>query len=230
MCTYEGPYRERGRPVPGHPAAAHPRRHRRHRRGAHHLAARGLRRRAQLGLPVLLAARRVADPRGAAGVRLRRRGEAVAQWLLRAVAGDPKDLQIMYGVDGGRDLPEQTLDHLPGYAGSTPVRIGNGAVRPAADRRARRGDDRPGDGPRRRRRRRRGLLVAAAGADRGAGRALGRARQRAVGDPRSAAAVHPLPGDGLGGLRPGDPGGRAARPRRTGRAVARRCGTRCTPR
>ena len=34
----------------------------------------------------------------------------------------------MYGVDGGRDLPERTLDHLPGYAGSTPVRIGNGAV------------------------------------------------------------------------------------------------------
>ncbi len=49
-------------------------------------------------------------------------------WLLRAAAGDPKDLQIMYAVDGGRDLPERTLDHLPGYAGSTPVRIGNGAV------------------------------------------------------------------------------------------------------
>jgi len=49
-------------------------------------------------------------------------------WLLRAVAGDPQDLQIMYAVDGGRDLPERTLDHLPGYAGSAPVRIGNGAV------------------------------------------------------------------------------------------------------
>jgi GH15 family glucan-1,4-alpha-glucosidase len=49
-------------------------------------------------------------------------------WLLRAAAGDPQDLQIMYGVDGGRDLFERTLDHLPGYAGSTPVRIGNGAV------------------------------------------------------------------------------------------------------
>ena len=49
-------------------------------------------------------------------------------WLLRAAAGDPKDLQIMYAVDGGRDLQERTLDHLPGYAGSTPVRIGNGAV------------------------------------------------------------------------------------------------------
>ena len=49
-------------------------------------------------------------------------------WLIRAVAGDPEDLQIMYTIDGARRLPERTLDHLPGYAGSTPVRIGNGAV------------------------------------------------------------------------------------------------------
>ena len=49
-------------------------------------------------------------------------------WLLRAIAGDPEDLQIMYAVDGARDLPERTLDHLPGYADSRPVRIGNGAV------------------------------------------------------------------------------------------------------
>jgi GH15 family glucan-1,4-alpha-glucosidase len=49
-------------------------------------------------------------------------------WLLRAVAGDPADLQIMYTVDGGRDLPERELDHLAGYEGSRPVRIGNGAV------------------------------------------------------------------------------------------------------
>src|SRR5690242_10948454 len=56
--------------------------------------------------------------------------EALAwrDWLLRAVAGEPTDLQIMYGVDGSRDLPERELDHLAGYAGSTPVRIGNGAV------------------------------------------------------------------------------------------------------
>jgi GH15 family glucan-1,4-alpha-glucosidase len=49
-------------------------------------------------------------------------------WLLRAVAGDPADVQIMYAVDGARNLPEATLDHLPGYEGSLPVRIGNGAV------------------------------------------------------------------------------------------------------
>jgi GH15 family glucan-1,4-alpha-glucosidase len=49
-------------------------------------------------------------------------------WLVRAVAGDPKDVQIMYRVDGSRDLPERELDHLPGHAGSRPVRVGNAAV------------------------------------------------------------------------------------------------------
>ena len=49
-------------------------------------------------------------------------------WLVRAVAGDPADLQIMYAVDGGRELPERELGHLPGYAGSRPVRVGNGAA------------------------------------------------------------------------------------------------------
>ncbi|MCU1537926.1 MAG: glycoside hydrolase 15-related protein, partial [Humibacillus sp.] len=49
-------------------------------------------------------------------------------WLLRAIAGDPEDMQILYRVDGGRELREEELDHLPGYAASTPVRIGNGAV------------------------------------------------------------------------------------------------------
>lgn len=49
-------------------------------------------------------------------------------WLLRAVAGDPEDLQIMYGLSGERDLSEGELGHLPGYEGALPVRIGNGAV------------------------------------------------------------------------------------------------------
>ncbi len=49
-------------------------------------------------------------------------------WLLRAVAGDPGDLQIMYAVDGSRRLAEWTVDGLSGYADSRPVRIGNGAV------------------------------------------------------------------------------------------------------
>lgn len=49
------------------------------------------------------------------------------QWLLRAVAGDPADVQIMYGLDGRRRLQEISLDHLPGYAESSPVRVGNAA-------------------------------------------------------------------------------------------------------
>jgi GH15 family glucan-1,4-alpha-glucosidase len=47
-------------------------------------------------------------------------------WLVRAVAGDPADVQIMYGLAGERDLVERTLA-LPGYENSAPVRIGNGA-------------------------------------------------------------------------------------------------------
>ncbi len=49
-------------------------------------------------------------------------------WLMRAVAGDPRDVQIMYGVAGERRLAEWEADWLPGYEGSTPVRIGNAAV------------------------------------------------------------------------------------------------------
>ncbi|WP_400158406.1 glycoside hydrolase family 15 protein [Arthrobacter sp. BPSS-3] len=49
-------------------------------------------------------------------------------WLLRAVAGDPADLQIMYGLHGERRLPELTLDWLAGYEKSTPVRVGNAAA------------------------------------------------------------------------------------------------------
>jgi GH15 family glucan-1,4-alpha-glucosidase len=56
--------------------------------------------------------------------------EAVAfrDWLLRAVAGDPAQLQIMYGAAGERRLTETTLPWLPGYEGSLPVRIGNAAA------------------------------------------------------------------------------------------------------
>ncbi|MFE2020585.1 glycoside hydrolase family 15 protein [Streptomyces sp. NPDC059499] len=50
-------------------------------------------------------------------------------WLLRAVAGDPADLQIMYGLAGERRLPETELPWLSGYEHSRPVRTGNAAVR-----------------------------------------------------------------------------------------------------
>jgi GH15 family glucan-1,4-alpha-glucosidase len=49
------------------------------------------------------------------------------EWLLRAIGGDPKKLRIMYGLGGERRLAEQEVEHLSGYAGSSPVRIGNAA-------------------------------------------------------------------------------------------------------
>jgi GH15 family glucan-1,4-alpha-glucosidase len=53
--------------------------------------------------------------------------KAWREWLLRAVAGDPAQAQIMYGVGGQRRIAEYELDWLPGYAGSKPVRVGNAA-------------------------------------------------------------------------------------------------------
>lgn len=55
--------------------------------------------------------------------------EALAwrDWLLRAAAGDPAKLQIMYGVQGERRLDEYEIGWLPGYEGSVPVRVGNAA-------------------------------------------------------------------------------------------------------
>jgi GH15 family glucan-1,4-alpha-glucosidase len=48
-------------------------------------------------------------------------------WLLRAIAGQPETLQILYSLDGARRLPEAELDWLSGYEGSSPVRTGNAA-------------------------------------------------------------------------------------------------------
>jgi GH15 family glucan-1,4-alpha-glucosidase len=50
------------------------------------------------------------------------------EWLLRAVAGQPGQMQILYGLAGERRITEQELDWLPGYEGSRPVRTGNAAV------------------------------------------------------------------------------------------------------
>ena len=53
--------------------------------------------------------------------------EAWLWWLVRAAAGNPGQMQVMYGVAGERRLPELELDWLPGYEGSAPVRVGNAA-------------------------------------------------------------------------------------------------------
>jgi GH15 family glucan-1,4-alpha-glucosidase len=52
---------------------------------------------------------------------------AFREWLLRATAGAPDDIQIMYDIAGARRLKEFELDWLPGYEGSRPVRVGNAA-------------------------------------------------------------------------------------------------------
>ncbi len=53
--------------------------------------------------------------------------QAWRSWLLRAVAGSPEQVQIMYGIAGERRLTEWEIPWLPGYEGSAPVRIGNAA-------------------------------------------------------------------------------------------------------
>lgn len=58
----------------------------------------------------------------------REEAEAWRQWLLRAAAGRPEQLHIMYGIAGERWLPENEVTWLPGYEKSSPVRIGNEAV------------------------------------------------------------------------------------------------------
>lgn len=54
--------------------------------------------------------------------------DAWRAWLLRAAAGDPAQIQIMYGVAGEKRLAEWDLPWLPGYEGSKPVRVGNEAA------------------------------------------------------------------------------------------------------
>ena len=54
--------------------------------------------------------------------------QAWRDWLVRAVAGQPRQMQIVYGVAGERRLTELELPWLPGYEASAPVRVGNGAA------------------------------------------------------------------------------------------------------
>ena len=124
------------------------------------------------------------------------------EWLVRAVAGSPEQMQIMYGIAGERRLPELEIPWLAGYEGSKPVRIGNAAAAQLqldvygelmdALYQACKG----------------GLAAArhrlgpAARAARAPGEGLGAARRGHLGSARAAAAFHPFEGHGLGGVRP----------------------------
>ena len=59
----------------------------------------------------------------------REEAQAWVDWLVRAVAGTPSQVNIMYGLSGERRLTELELEWLPGYMGSRPVRIGNAAYK-----------------------------------------------------------------------------------------------------
>jgi GH15 family glucan-1,4-alpha-glucosidase len=58
----------------------------------------------------------------------REEASAWRAWLVRAAAGDPDEIQIMYGVGGERRLPEWVVEWLRGFEGSLPVRVGNVAA------------------------------------------------------------------------------------------------------
>ncbi len=141
-------------------------------------------------------------------------------WLLRAVAGSPEQLQIMYGIGGERRLTEWEASWLPGYEGSAPVRIGNAAVDQTQldvygemiDALFHAYGHGLSEVDARQRNR--------SGPPRTSGDDLGPARRRHLGGARAAAALHPLEGDGLGGVRPRGQNHRARRRRRSGRALA----------
>ena len=150
---------------------------------AHDVAARGRRRRAQLGLPLLLAAGRLADPRGAARRRLRRRDPALARlagarrW--RATRPTCRSCTPSTAAGTSPNGSSATYRGMPGRA-----RCGSATGgRPAPERRPGRGDDRPGCRAPARSRGDTPVVGGAAGPRRRAGRPLGRARPRPVGDP-----------------------------------------------
>lgn len=120
-----GPVAGRRGAVPRHPQGTHLRAHRRHRRGRDHLAARQHRRGAQLGPPVLLAARLHPRPVLPPALRIPRRGQGLAGLAGAGRRGRPRRppdrLRRRRPAAPGRDGGPW----LPGYAGSRPVRFGN---------------------------------------------------------------------------------------------------------
>ena len=152
------------------------------------------------------------------------------EWLLRAIAGEPSDLQIMYGVAGERMLVESELPWLRWLRGiaTGPNRERRRRAVPA--RRLRRGDQLP-------RHRTPGRPPAAAArvahADRTDGlsrRCLAATGRGALGGPRTAAALHPLEGDGVGRVRPDGSAAASRRRTRDPSSVGGQFGTRSTRR
>ena len=139
--------------------------------------------------------------------------EAVAwrQWLLRAIAGAPDQVQTIYGIWGERQVPEWEADWLPGYRHSRPVRVGNaavgqfqldvfGEVAAALDPHS------PGE-----RRHSRLCQRIAGNVDRPPLRCVAATGRGYLGDARRPQTLHALEGDGVGRARPRHPLSRALR-------------------
>ena len=127
----------RGDPLGARPQAPLLRGHRRDRRGAHHLDPRGAGRGPHLGLPLLLAARRVLRARRVPAARPLRRARAVHAVTCSTSRRRAPDLDLapLYRIDGKTDLDERILDDWPGFDGERP---GAGRQRRRAAQAARR--------------------------------------------------------------------------------------------
>ena len=211
-ATYEGPGARTVLSLADHPQGAHLRAHRRHRRGA------------TTSLPEWLGGVRnwdyrycwlrdatftLARPDRSAATARRR--AAWRDWLLRAVAGDP--VAAADHVRRGRRAPAARV--RAGLAarlrGLAPGADRQRRRRPAPARRVRRGDGRAAPGAPRRAGPRPGRLDGCSARCWTSWRAWRAAGRGAVGGARAAPALHPLEGDGVGGLRPRGAGGRALR-------------------
>ena len=143
-------------------------------------------------------------------------------WLIRAVAGSPSQVQIMYGVGGERWLPELIVPWLPGYENSSPVRIGNDASQATAARRLRRDRRRDVSGAQGRHGAVRTRPSLAAGCIGVSGNGLAATGRRYLGGARRAAALRPFEGHGLGRIRSrGERAGISSIPRVQGSGGAR---------
>ena len=93
----------------------------------HDVAARSAGWRHELGLPILLAANSTFTVGALLNAGFHQEAREWRDWLLRAIAGSPERIRIMYRIDGSRHLSEWRVDTLPGYRYASPVRIGNAA-------------------------------------------------------------------------------------------------------
>ena len=117
-----GPYRRRGRPLALDPQGADVRAERRHRRRSHRIAARAARRRRVTGISLRLAARRDAHAYALSTAAYDAEARAWRSWLIRACAGHPPQMQILYGLSAANGASANTPSMAGRLRRSRPVR------------------------------------------------------------------------------------------------------------